>query len=476
MKSLRMKQVPSHMPIAFGGLAVLAAFVLSGAFFVRPAHAYVVILDVVGTSTATSSPPATTTPPTGGSSGGTDTGGGQPGSHPHGGPFLFENVVITAGTSSALVTWTTTQPTVSTLSLGPNADGGLGSFAEIDIKTAHAISFDGLDPDTVYYFTIRATSEYGFTNSVVYSFTTKSVAKTPVAPSNVSDFKAVGTTGGNIALSWKNPTDTNFDSVRITVGTRFYPRDPDEGFILYEGSGEGTLDTHAQPGVTYYYSIFVKDIDGNFSSGAVTQYMIPADQSGLTDVPPTSPFFTSTSSPATTVPPFFGGTTTYVGTSTFPSIIFTQNGIALVSDHETVTVKVGVPLVIHVPAALVPADTEEAILQVENSNGTVSFFLLKRLESGSLEVTLPASFRYRLTSDFSIHYLTVGAETVMTGQFITHPGDVKNGTVGQRIGHFAWYYVMSFGCWIWWWIFWFIIYFTIIYTFLRTTFLRSDRR
>jgi hypothetical protein len=70
-------------------------------------------------------------------------------------------------------------------------------------------------------------------------------------------------------LTWENPR-ADFDIVRIVKSDKFYPRDPSEGEIIYEGRAEKYVDEDVVLDKTYYYTAFSRDRVGNFSSGAVT--------------------------------------------------------------------------------------------------------------------------------------------------------------------------------------------------------------
>lgn len=98
-----------------------------------------------------------------------------------------------------------------------------------------------------------------------------------------------------IDLSWKNPPDPDFDLVRIVRSETFFPSNPFEGIVVYEGRGTATTDTNVREGVTYYYSIFARDKAGNFSEGSIARAKlivgIPPEPSPppLEDFPP-APF------------------------------------------------------------------------------------------------------------------------------------------------------------------------------------------
>lgn len=90
---------------------------------------------------------------------------------------------------------------------------------------------------------------------------------------NVINFKAFPQEN-SIALTWKNPKNYDMDSVRIVKSDKFFPRDIYDGQIIFEGNAEKYIDYDVLIGKRYYYTIFVKDLKGNYSSGALAQTRI----------------------------------------------------------------------------------------------------------------------------------------------------------------------------------------------------------
>ena len=347
-------------------------------------------------SPATSTPPVTSPPTTSTSSGG------------QGYIILFKNLVISESTTTALVQWSTNIPTVSILSLGLNTDGGLGSVAEINANLDHTIALQGLIPNTTYFVTIYATAPSGMKATIGASFRTEPLGG-PILPSNVTDFAASESSGGNVLLTWVNPfNDPNFVSVRITRGTRFFPRDPQEGYVVYEGNGEAALDMSALPGVTYYYSIFAKDADGKYSSGVVLKYILEINTASTTSTIPIQP-------PPN--PPLFGGAVTVAASTTLGQIIFIQDNKQIYSENGDVHIQDGSPVIVEIAPRLISRDTEETLIQVDGKNG-LSSFIFKSLDNGWLETTIPSSFGYFNVSPFVISFLSIGSEIHIPGQFI----------------------------------------------------------
>lgn len=86
-------------------------------------------------------------------------------------------------------------------------------------------------------------------------------------PANIVNFEAVGE-DAKINLHWENPVE-DFKGVKIMRSTDFYPQTPDDGQLIYNNVGGYYVDTNVKNGTRYYYTAFVYDGAGNYSSGAI---------------------------------------------------------------------------------------------------------------------------------------------------------------------------------------------------------------
>ncbi len=88
------------------------------------------------------------------------------------------------------------------------------------------------------------------------------------APTNVSFLKAESE-DEKIKLSWINSNDSDFARVKINRSQKSYLLSPNEGKIIYDGSGTFFIDTNLKNGQSYFYTVFSYDKAGNYSSGAI---------------------------------------------------------------------------------------------------------------------------------------------------------------------------------------------------------------
>ncbi len=181
----------------------------------------------------------------------------------------FNEAVISLGTDvpvRAIVWWGKTQ------------DLELGSLANDLYRKDHVIRLTELTPATHYFFKIELVDGYDRRRVIDnQDFYTLSLPDSN-PPENVTNFRATEK-NGDVLLTWRNPR-TDFDLVRIVKSTIFYPRDPSEGEVIYEGRAEEFTDRNVEPGKTYYYSAFAKDYVGNYSSGSVTDIRLSLDGTG----------------------------------------------------------------------------------------------------------------------------------------------------------------------------------------------------
>ena len=207
------------------------------------------------TTLALPTPPATTTP----------LGGGK-------GQVFFTkssfNVTARAFDTRIGLSLSALDPFIATVTWGTTHDGELGTISIDTYKRSHDTMIIGLQPSTTYTIRVVGTNPDGLVIEKTIIVTTKETNVDNVAPANPENFTGTPLLKG-VQLSWNNPTDSDFDSVRITRMEGTVPVDPYDGVIVYEGPREGFLDTSVTNGAIYGYAIFARDHSGNFSSGAV---------------------------------------------------------------------------------------------------------------------------------------------------------------------------------------------------------------
>jgi len=81
---------------------------------------------------------------------------------------------------------------------------------------------------------------------------------------------------GGIVLTWENPLNYDFQSIRIMRSLTVPPINPNDGTLVYENRDEKTVDPNVVVGQRYYYTAFVRSRVSTFSSGVVATERVPS--------------------------------------------------------------------------------------------------------------------------------------------------------------------------------------------------------
>ena len=167
------------------------------------------------------------------------------------------------------VNFSTNFPTQAVVAWGRTSDFELGFSSGAVFKEEHQILISDLLPGSVYEIRVEAIDSRGRTVTTVRQFTT-SAGEDTVPPANPLNFQAVPADEG-IQLSWENPSDVDFEKIRIVSSDQFYPTDTRGGYLVFDGIASDAIDSREFDGVQRFYTIFAYDQSGNVSSGAVTE-------------------------------------------------------------------------------------------------------------------------------------------------------------------------------------------------------------
>ncbi len=243
-----------------------------------------------------------------------------------------------------------------------SSDGSTLYFAAVTDPSSVTVNFSGGTPITVTTtpttYKIRITPKthgnmpvppgatYAVTGTVTAYTSTNAQSGTDStsatitidneSPSNVSS-ESASPDDQQVELSWTNPVDADFDNVLILKKTSSISDAPSENTIysvsdtigtstvLYVGTGTSLTDSGLVNDTTYFYKIFTKDDDGNYSIG--TQV------SATPSLTPTTIIATGTDPASATIEP--GDSDEYIdqftlrtntGTDSVPDLIVTTTG------------------------------------------------------------------------------------------------------------------------------------------------------
>ncbi|MFA6000428.1 MAG: fibronectin type III domain-containing protein [Candidatus Paceibacterota bacterium] len=209
-----------------------------------------------------------------------------PGTRQSGPPLItINNLKIEPNFTSAMVYWTSSVSTISTIRWGESSEVGEGALKSIIYAQNHKMEIINLRPGTMYYFTIESQDVGKRTHlTAPFYFFTKSYKDTtfPLNPRNVRTRADI--TG--ITITWENPPDPDFSYIRIMRHEDRFRGSPFLGKLIYEGDGTSFLDADVIPGKKYFYSLFARNNKGEFSSGVAVSQVAFSEKKLPTTPPP----------------------------------------------------------------------------------------------------------------------------------------------------------------------------------------------
>ncbi|MBX4188129.1 MAG: hypothetical protein KW793_03265 [Candidatus Doudnabacteria bacterium] len=157
----------------------------------------------------------------------------------------------------------TTTPTQYKLRITPK------SHPDMDVPPGEEYAITG----TVTSFTSTNVQEGSDSSSATITLDNLSPANTTSASGTASETQ--------VSLTWTNPNDSDFNSVIIFRSLAAVVDAPSEGStslvtdiigastVVYFSNGDSFIDVGLTNGITYYYKIFARDNNANYSTGVV---------------------------------------------------------------------------------------------------------------------------------------------------------------------------------------------------------------
>lgn len=151
---------------------------------------------------------------------------------------------------------------------GEAVDNGNDGVFPTEPAESDTFVHTGLENETIYYYTAFTVDDLLNVSNGASVYATPQDT-TPPGP--VTGLAAFGR-DAEVVLSWDNPEDADFSSVKIVYSTSSYPAGPEYGTEANPGGTPAPIDSFVHMnrvnGQTYYYSVFARDEAQNFSSAA----------------------------------------------------------------------------------------------------------------------------------------------------------------------------------------------------------------
>ncbi|MEM3738881.1 MAG: fibronectin type III domain-containing protein [Thermoplasmata archaeon] len=192
-------------------------------------------------------------------------------------PPVISNVAVSGITmTSAIVTWTTDEPSTSVVEYGTTTSYGEVAIGATGV-TSHQVTLTGLTPSTKYHFRVNSKDAYGNTAvSQDYNFTTASNDTTPPKISNVT---VVNITSTSAVVMWT--TDEPSSSIVEYGTTTSYGQTATgaNGVISHSVQLSGLTAS-----TTYHFRVKSADVNGNTATSS--DYTFTTSGGGGDTTPP----------------------------------------------------------------------------------------------------------------------------------------------------------------------------------------------
>jgi len=207
-------------------------------------------------------------------------------------------------------------------------------------------------------------------------------------PSNVASFSAQ-VIGDDVFLRWTPNPQEPYAYVRIVRSSRFFPNDPLDGTVVYQGVETTFIDVRAMSGTErQYYTLFAYDLSGAPSSGMPSV-------AARTVVPP--------SQPSPPLSPRDGDDVLETETISPPElpVFFTLSDVGVIQHDrqqilsESVVITTNDTFVVRVPTSLIPSQTRTMMVTFwkPEDNWTTSYLMQRDETDSYYKAVLPGFLR-----------------------------------------------------------------------------------
>ncbi len=284
---------------------------------------------------------------------------------------------LVPGAVSARMTFGTNVPTRYIIRYGRTGEFELGTIETEVFRRLHSTILTGLEPGTTYEYELLVWDAYQQREIVRRaSFTTEQRFPVRGVP-NVLSLQAIPISS-DVLLSWRMPQADAIANVQVVRNHRFFPQDPFDGEVVYTGQGTSFTDVGALADRDrQYYTVFVLDLSGNYSSGAVAiAERLAEDERDPSVVPPAiEPPITPTTTDLDTQP---------IGDLRFSDVQFIQDDQVVQPAVDSVELSIRSPFLLRIPVAQTPPHLKIITVTITRPEGRPAqdTYLLRRDQAG----------------------------------------------------------------------------------------------
>ncbi len=175
-------------------------------------------------------------------------------------PVISAIQAITVGGNSAVISWTTDQPSTSQVNYGLTSSYGSSSTPDNTLVTSHSVTINGLTPETTYNFDVIST------NSINESTTSSNTSF--VTTPYVGYVAFWGVNNSSVTISWSTDMPAN---TFVAYGTTpaLGQTSPVQSDL---SNSHGLVLTGLNPGTTYYFRTESTTTGGNIGGSAIYSF------------------------------------------------------------------------------------------------------------------------------------------------------------------------------------------------------------
>lgn len=255
------------------------------------------------------------------------------------------------------------------------------------LRQQHTTVLTDLVSNTTYFYELYVTDRFGRETRLRSGQFTTDQQFVVASPTNVADFRAQAF-GSDVLLRWVPAAEAPYAYVRVVRNARFFPSDPLDGVIVYQGPATSFTDSGAMQGFDrQYYTIFAYNLAGVPSSGMV------AVAARTPTVPSEPPLVTTDDAEdneeESVTPPVVP-----LSRMTLADIEFIQHDRRQTLDNFVIITSDD-SFVVRVAAAYIPSSTKTVMVtlwQLEDERA-LSFLLRLDEDSGYYKAVIPAQSR-----------------------------------------------------------------------------------